>query len=89
MRDWQRPFGSFFSLSVFATSGKAFRDTQDIVQRWHDETDHGRNSKHYHENALAVNIAICVLSFAFRLAFVACTITAHEKTDMTFQLLAS
>jgi hypothetical protein len=30
-----------------------------MVQRWHDETYHGRNSEHY-ENALAVNIATCV-----------------------------
>lgn len=34
---------------------------QDMVQRWHDETDHGRTSGHY-QNALAVNIAICVPS---------------------------
>lgn len=49
-RDWQRLFGRF-SLSVFTTSGRAFRDTQDMVQRGHDETDHGRNSEHYYENA--------------------------------------
>jgi hypothetical protein len=40
-----------------------------MVQRWHDETDHGRNSEHYHENALAVNIAICVPSLCILLAF--------------------
>jgi hypothetical protein len=38
----------------------AVRDTQDMVQRWHDEMDYGRNSEHY-ENALNVHIVICVL----------------------------
>jgi hypothetical protein len=31
-----------------------------MFQRWHDEMDYGRNSEHY-ENALDVDIAICVL----------------------------
>lgn len=54
-------FERLFTLCFRQHREGALRDTQDMVQRWHDETDHGRNRAHY-ENALAVNIAICVPS---------------------------